>query len=52
MSKESLAKGNYVTMKFKMNPTQFNNPDVEDIQVLVKNPTFDLLKGDVIKLKG
>lgn len=35
--KEHPSKG-YVTLKVKMNPTQFNDPDTEDIHILAKNP--------------
>lgn len=39
-------------MRLKMMPTQFKDENTEDIDAYIKKPSFQLQKGDVIKLKG
>lgn len=35
-----------------MNPTQFKDPNVEDLLLVMINPAFPLEAGDIIKFKG
>ena len=52
LSMSNVGTSKQVTMEIKMNPTQFKNPETEDIVVLVQKPNFPLQKGDELSLVG